>query len=771
LTHLSSKGDYRRSLIRNFPEKSPPRRGARRVGWVPMWLAPYIQNLYKTMHHHNLKKLLLTLCWLSLGQLPLINSAQATPDRQSAQPHLKITVNSDRDNIAADTGLTLREAIALTNGDLKLDQLSPQERAQVREIGNSESRIEFALPTGSTKILLTTELPPIQAGVSIDGSTQPGYVAPSATKTNLLMSRPVVEITPAENVEIARGISILADHVTIQGLSIYGFRVGSVGATQNIPAGDIFIAHRLPAANLPLGDNKLAPKHVRIENNFLGIKPDSPNERLRQRTTPAIGSDFGVYVFASQGTTIRRNVINSHTASGIITAVTADNLLIQSNILIGNGTAGMPDAIRLEGEIRNNKIDTNLICANDGSGIFLFKPAAGAVNIHNNTLKFNGRRFRRAAIHLMGNDNHVSDNYISNQAGAGVSVSAFSTTANSTSARNIITSNRFSFLEGLSVDLNTYRNEAIEDFQDGDGINPVRNSENRRLDTGNMAINAPRFLAPEFLVLNDRVNVDGIADPGTQIELYKVNPDLSGNGPLSRALTTVTADSQGKFGATLTNLQPGEVISAIATDPHYGTSEPARNAIAIAPGSTTTIPQLTEVSRPECPTSIPAIANADPAAPVAITPVPPSAQPSLPPTPPAKIQLKIPANVHFALDRSNITPISGEVIRQIAQVLTQYPNIILDLEGHTDPRADRDYNQRLGMRRAIATRKYLVEQGIDPARITIRSFGETRLKSPRQNSLDYARDRRVEFIYRDIRGIELEIIEQEQDLQLDRQRR
>jgi outer membrane protein OmpA-like peptidoglycan-associated protein len=721
------------------------------------------------MHHPKLKKLLLTLCWLSLGQLPLIDSAQAAPDRRIDQPnqlHLKIIVNSDRDNIAADNGLTLREAIALTNGDLKLDQLSPQERAQVREIGNSDSRIEFALPTGSTKIVLTTELPPIKAGVSIDGSTQPGYVAPAATKTNLLMSRPIVEITPAENVEIARGISILADNVTIQGLSIYGFRVGSAGATQNVPAGDIFIAHRLPtAANLPLGDNKLAPRHVRIENNFLGIKPDSPKERLRQRTTPAIGSDFGVYVFASQGTTIRRNVINNHTASGIITAVTADNLLIQSNILIGNGTAGMPDAIRLEGEIRNNKIDTNLICANDGSGIFLFKPAAGAVNIHNNTIKFNGRRFRRAAIHLMGNDNQVSDNYISNQAGAGVSVSAFSTTANSTSARNIITSNRFSFLEGLSVDLNTYRNEAIEDFQDGDGINPVRNSENRRLDTGNMAINAPRFLAPEFLVLNDLVNVDGIADPGTRIELYKVNPDLSGNGPLSRALTTVTADSQGKFGATLTNLQPGEVISAIATDPQYGTSEPARNAIAIAPGSTTTLPQPADVSRPECPTSIPAIANADPEAPVAITPAPPTPQPSSPPTPPAKIQLKIPANVHFALDRSNITPISGAVIQQIAQILTQYPNIIVDLEGHTDPRADRDYNQRLGMRRAIATRKSLVELGIDPARITIRSLGETRPKSPRQSQLDYARDRRVEFIYRDIRGIELEIIDQEQDLQ------
>ena len=594
------------------------------------------------------------------------------------------------------------------------------------------------------------------------------------------MPTPVVEITPAENVEIARGISILADDVTIKGLSIYGFCVGHEGATQDVPAGDIFVAHRLPppdttqhqppAANFPFRDNNLPPKNVLIEANFLGIKPD--------KTMPVIASDFGVYVFNSQGTTIRHNVIKDHTASGIITSVKADNLLVQENILIGNGTSGMPDAIRLEGEIRNNKIDTNLICANDGSGVFLFKPAAGAVDIRNNTLKFNGRRFRRAAIHLMGNDNQVTNNYISNQAGAGVSVSAFpqSQAGNVSSARNIVKSNRFSFLEGLSVDLNTYRNDAVEDFQDGDGLNPVRNSENRRLDTGNMAINAPRFLSPEFLILNNRVNVDGIADPGTQIELYKVSEEPIGNGPLSRSLTTVTTDPQGKFGATLTNLKPGEMISAVATDAKYGTSEPARNSIAIAPGATlaTTKPvevEFTNIPTPECGNSIPAIANADPEAPVAIQPLTPT-YPSAPvqPTVPEKIQLKIPANIHFALDKSNIAPLSGKVISSIAKVLKDYPNIVVDLEGHTDPRADNDYNQKLGMRRAISTRKYLVNQGIDPARITIRSLGETRLKSPRRQVLDYARDRRVEFLYRDIRGVQLEVIEQEDDLQLERRK-
>jgi outer membrane protein OmpA-like peptidoglycan-associated protein len=733
------------------------------------------------MNRLNIKNFLFAICWLSLGQLPLINSAQAAPERpadRSTQPHLKIIVTSDRDTIAADDGITLREAISLANGDLRLDRLSDRERSQVQNLSpNSGSRIEFNLPKGSTKISLTTELPAIQVpGVSIDGSTQSGFVAASKTKTNIVLPTPVVELSPANGVEIARGISILADNVTIRGLSIYGFTVGRNEATQNVPAGDIFIAHRLPppdttehqhpAANFPFGDSNLPPQNVTIEGNFLGIKPD--------KTMPAMASDFGVYVFNSNGATIRHNSIENHSASGIITSVKADNLQIRENILLGNGTSGMPDAIRLEGEIRNNKIDTNLICANDGSAVFLFKPAAGAVDIRNNTIDFNGRRFRRAAIHLMGSDHQIVDNHIANQAGSGVTVSAFPEVGRSignSSARNIVKSNRFSSLEGLSVDLNTYRNDAVEDFQDGDGLNPPRNSENRRLDTGNMAINAPRFLSPNFLILNDRVNVDGIADPGTQVELYKVSENNNGNGPLNRSLTTVRANAQGKFSATLTNLQPGEMISAIATDPKYGTSEPARNSIAMLPG-TTTNPALVpaKISTPGCPNAIPTIANADPEiqkVSQAETPPAPAIIPPVTPVPPQPIQLKIPSTVHFALDRSNITPASNAIIERIAKVLKDYPYIVIDLEGHTDPRASNDYNQRLGMRRAISTRKYLVRKGIDPARITIRSQGETQLKSPRNSVLDYARDRRVEFFYRDIRGIQLEVIDLENDLQLE----
>jgi outer membrane protein OmpA-like peptidoglycan-associated protein len=107
----------------------------------------------------------------------------------------------------------------------------------------------------------------------------------------------------------------------------------------------------------------------------------------------------------------------------------------------------------------------------------------------------------------------------------------------------------------------------------------------------------------------------------------------------------------------------------------------------------------------------------------------------------------------------------------VAQVLQQYPFIVIELQGHTDPRASNAYNQALGRRRSLSVRNYLLRKGIAPERMTIRSFGESQRKVPGGTDVvDYARDRRVEIIFRDVRGIDLIIEEQEDDLQIERQR-
>lgn len=499
-----------------------------------------------------------------------------------------------------------------------------------------------------------------------------------------------------------------------------------------------------PAASFPFRDRDLPPKDVVIEGNWLGIRPDG--------SMPKNTSAFGVSVFNSLGTTIRRNRIANHDGSGIITSVRAENLLVSENILVGNGIAGMPDAIRLDGIVDNSEITSNLICGNDGSGVFLFK-TEGAVQIRENDIKFNGRRLRRAAVYLMGNDHQVVDNDITNQVGPGVVVTSYPK-----SDRNRIQGNRFAALEGLSIDLNTQQNVGVQDFQRGDGPNPLRNSPNRRKETGNSAINTPEFLAREFFVQGNQVNVDGVAEPGSTVELYRVTENTTPTGPLSEPLGTAQADAQGSFGATLQGLKPGDQVSAIATHSEFGTSEPAVNAMVQSAANPVKLqPDQPGSELPECTTT------PKPPAP------PPPPEPPPPPPPPEPIRLRIPTDVHFALDKDNISAASAKVLDQIAAALKQYPSLTVELQGHTDPRASNAYNQDLANRRALSVRNYLLRKGIAPERMTIRSFGETMLKVPGSTAIvDYARDRRVEFLFKDIRGLDIILEPQEGDLQLER---
>jgi outer membrane protein OmpA-like peptidoglycan-associated protein len=129
--------------------------------------------------------------------------------------------------------------------------------------------------------------------------------------------------------------------------------------------------------------------------------------------------------------------------------------------------------------------------------------------------------------------------------------------------------------------------------------------------------------------------------------------------------------------------------------------------------------------------------------------------------------LRVLRNVHFALDKSTISPASAAVLDRIAEVLRSYPFLTVELQGHTDPRASDAYNQALGNRRALAVRNYLLRQGIAPERMTIRSLGETQRRTTGSGVVDYARDRRVEIIFKDTRGLDIIFEDQEEDLQIE----
>ncbi|MFM7599915.1 MAG: OmpA family protein [Pseudanabaena sp.] len=114
-----------------------------------------------------------------------------------------------------------------------------------------------------------------------------------------------------------------------------------------------------------------------------------------------------------------------------------------------------------------------------------------------------------------------------------------------------------------------------------------------------------------------------------------------------------------------------------------------------------------------------------------------------------------------------ISPASAKIIDKFVVALKQYPTITVELVGHTDPRANDAYNLELGLRRSRSVSNYLRRQGIEASRITIRSAGERQRLTNQNDITNYARDRRVEFFLQNMQGVEIQLLDQQDDIQIE----
>jgi outer membrane protein OmpA-like peptidoglycan-associated protein len=131
----------------------------------------------------------------------------------------------------------------------------------------------------------------------------------------------------------------------------------------------------------------------------------------------------------------------------------------------------------------------------------------------------------------------------------------------------------------------------------------------------------------------------------------------------------------------------------------------------------------------------------------------------------------VPSIVHFALDRSDLSPETKEVLDRLVEKLSPYPGMHVVLAGHTDLRATDDYNQALSERRVRAVHAYLVSKGLAVSRLETRAFGEKRLLTRGTTVMDHARNRRVAVTYTVCDGSEMQPVEQLNDIQLEAARR
>ena len=99
--------------------------------------------------------------------------------------------------------------------------------------------------------------------------------------------------------------------------------------------------------------------------------------------------------------------------------------------------------------------------------------------------------------------------------------------------------------------------------------------------------------------------------------------------------------------------------------------------------------------------------------------------------------------VHFATDSSDVDSEATAILTKQAAWLQKFPNVRVTVEGHCDERGTREYNLALGDRRANSAKNFLVNAGVNPARISVISYGKERPVATGSDEDSWAQNRRA----------------------------
>ena len=91
-----------------------------------------------------------------------------------------------------------------------------------------------------------------------------------------------------------------------------------------------------------------------------------------------------------------------------------------------------------------------------------------------------------------------------------------------------------------------------------------------------------------------------------------------------------------------------------------------------------------------------------------------------------------------------LTYLESEHFEALAASLKAHPTVKCIIEGHTDDRGSPEVNQKLSERRAASVKAWLAKNGVAPARLSIKGFGQSYPTRSNETEAGRAANRRVE---------------------------
>ncbi len=106
-----------------------------------------------------------------------------------------------------------------------------------------------------------------------------------------------------------------------------------------------------------------------------------------------------------------------------------------------------------------------------------------------------------------------------------------------------------------------------------------------------------------------------------------------------------------------------------------------------------------------------------------------------------KIQLK---NIFFENGRYYLLPESYTELNKLAQYLLRNPNMVVQINGHSDNSGSKFKNQKISEQRAREVFEYLIKKGVQN-KMYFKGYGSAMPIASNDNDIDRAKNRRVEF--------------------------
>lgn len=101
--------------------------------------------------------------------------------------------------------------------------------------------------------------------------------------------------------------------------------------------------------------------------------------------------------------------------------------------------------------------------------------------------------------------------------------------------------------------------------------------------------------------------------------------------------------------------------------------------------------------------------------------------------------------VNFELDKDKLTAESLTILDKIAKDLAAWPEVRIEVGGHTDSQGSATYNETLSTKRAVSVMNYLIAHGVAASRIEAKGYGETTPIADNGTKEGRAMNRRVEL--------------------------